>query len=207
MARPRSDISQRLVKAARAHFLAHGVDGASLREIAKDARTSVGMVSYYFPTKDALFLAVVEEVYGKLMLEASERLGGDGPLDARLQQMLVRIHRMSDDEFAVVRIILREAMVSSKRLRKLVARFTREQAHIPLLIDALGSEVIAGRARDDLPLPMLMIASLAISMGPVMLRRLASNAGYGALLPEPEVAAATQVKVLFEGIGTRRKKK
>ena len=149
---------------------------------------------------------MVEEVYGKLMLEAGEKLRGSGPLDARLQQMLVRMHRMSDDEFAVVRIILREAMVSSKRLRKLVARFTREQAHVPLLIDALGAEVLAGRARDDLPLPMLMIASLALSMGPVMLRRLASNAGYGALLPEPEVAAGAQVKMLFEGIGARRKR-
>ena len=59
MARPRSDIAQRLVKAARKHFLAQGVDGASLRTIAAEAGTSVGMVSYYFPTKDALAQAVL----------------------------------------------------------------------------------------------------------------------------------------------------
>ena len=207
MARPRSDISQRLVKAARAHFLVHGVDGASLREIAGDARTSIGMVSYYFPNKDSLFLAVVEEVYGTLMLEAGEKLRGSEPFAARLEKMLVRMHRMSDDEFAVVRIILREAMVSSKRLRKLVARFTREQAHVPLLLEALSGEVMSGRARDDVPLPMLMIASLAFSMAPVMLRRLALNAGYGAMLPEPEQAASAQVKLLFEGIGAKKKRR
>src|SRR4029077_6434218 len=57
MARPRSDIQPRIVRAARERFLAEGVDGASLRTIASDAGTNVGMVFYYFPTKDDLFLA------------------------------------------------------------------------------------------------------------------------------------------------------
>ena len=62
MARPRSDIEPRIVHAARRRFLKEGVDGASLRTIARDAKTSIGMVYYYFPTKDDLFFAVVEEV-------------------------------------------------------------------------------------------------------------------------------------------------
>ena len=44
MARPRSDIEPRIVHAARRRFLKEGVDGASLRTIAKDAGTSIGMV-------------------------------------------------------------------------------------------------------------------------------------------------------------------
>ena len=40
MARPRSDIQPRIVEAARYRFLRAGVDGASLREIAKDAKIS-----------------------------------------------------------------------------------------------------------------------------------------------------------------------
>src|SRR6185295_5828153 len=67
MARPPTDIRQRILGAARARFLAEGVDGASLREIARDAKTTIGMVSYYFPAKDDLFLAVVEEVYAVLL--------------------------------------------------------------------------------------------------------------------------------------------
>jgi AcrR family transcriptional regulator len=38
--------------------LGDGVDGASLREIAREAGTNIGMVVYYFATKDDLFLAV-----------------------------------------------------------------------------------------------------------------------------------------------------
>ena len=60
--------------AARERFLTEGVDGASLREIARDAGTSIGMVYYYFPTKDELFLAVVEEVYAKLLADLASAL-------------------------------------------------------------------------------------------------------------------------------------
>src|SRR5262249_27779376 len=67
MPRPRTDIRVRILHAARARFAAKGVDGSSLRSIAADARTSIGMIYYYFPSKDALFLAVVEEVYGNLL--------------------------------------------------------------------------------------------------------------------------------------------
>ncbi len=63
MGRTRSDLGPRIIEAARGRFLREGVDGASLRAIAADAGTSIGMVYYYFPTKDDLFFAVVEETY------------------------------------------------------------------------------------------------------------------------------------------------
>lgn len=55
MARPRGDIEPRVLEAARKRFLEQGVDGASLRKIAEDAGTNIGMIYYYFPTKEALF--------------------------------------------------------------------------------------------------------------------------------------------------------
>ncbi len=72
MPRPRSDIRERFVDVALEQFWAQGVDGASLRNIAAHAKTSIGMVYYYFTTKDELFLAVVESGYTGVL----ERLGG-----------------------------------------------------------------------------------------------------------------------------------
>ena len=46
MARPRGDIAPRILHAARKRFLVEGVDGASLRAIARDARTNKGMIYY-----------------------------------------------------------------------------------------------------------------------------------------------------------------
>ena len=50
MARPRTDIRARIVRAARARFLAAGVDGASLREIAQLAKTQqqAMQMSFFF---------------------------------------------------------------------------------------------------------------------------------------------------------------
>ena len=44
MARPRSNIKERIVRAARAEFLKIGVEAASLRAIARRARTHLGMI-------------------------------------------------------------------------------------------------------------------------------------------------------------------
>ena len=74
MPRPKSDIDARIVAAARARFLLEGVDGASLRSIATDAGTNVGMIYYYFPTKDDLFLGVVEDIYAGLLDDLAQAL-------------------------------------------------------------------------------------------------------------------------------------
>ena len=78
--------------AARARFLARG----RRRRVAAQHRaatrgTSIGMVYYYFPTKDDLFLAVVEEVYAKLLSDLSRDLAADVAPEQRLRAA-VRAH-------------------------------------------------------------------------------------------------------------------
>ena len=74
MARPRTNIRERIVRAARHEFLEHGVGATALRAIARRARTSLGMIYYYFPAKEDLFLAVIEEPYAQIV-EAMAVLG------------------------------------------------------------------------------------------------------------------------------------
>ena len=132
MARPRSDIQPRIVEAARGRFLAQGVDGASLREIARDAGTNIGMIVYYFPTKDDLFLSVVEDVYAKLVHDLAQILGAERTARERLRDAFVRLGTASDLELEVMQLMAREAMSSSARLRRILARFMR--GHVPLVM-------------------------------------------------------------------------
>jgi TetR/AcrR family transcriptional regulator len=132
MARPRSDIRTRVLHAAREQFLHDGVDGASLRHIAKAARTSIGMVYYYFATKDELFLAVVEEVYEVVLRDVLAALDPGLPVEERIRGLFRRIGAVSDEEVLVIRLMLREALVSSSRLDQLIARFQR--GHVPLMM-------------------------------------------------------------------------
>src|SRR6185503_10603877 len=104
MPRPRSDIEPRILKAARARFLSDGVDGASLRTIARDAGTSIGMVYYYFPTKDDLFFAVVEEVYAKLLADMTLALEPNAPVEERMRRFYARVGAVSDAELATVQL-------------------------------------------------------------------------------------------------------
>src|SRR4051812_29026739 len=142
MPRPASDIRQRLLQAARSRFLHEGVDGASLRSVAQDARTNIGMVYYYFKTKDDLFFAVVEEAYAKLLLDLSADLAADATPEKRLRRLYARMSQLDDEEIDVVRLIMREAFVSSARLTRLAQRF--EHGHVPLVLGALRDGVASG---------------------------------------------------------------
>lgn len=200
MARPRSDIGPRIVHAARRRFLAEGVDGASLRMIARDAKTSIGMIYYYFPTKDDLFFAVVEEVYQKILADLTTALATDVAVKERIRRVYERIGRMSKLELSVVQLIAREVLVSSNRLDRLIARF--QKGHIPMIVQTLVEGVQNGTIDAGLPPAVLFLSTVAVGAVPQVLRRILGNR---LALPGLEDEAFTDklVDVLFRGIGPR----
>jgi AcrR family transcriptional regulator len=199
MARPRSDIQPRIVRAARARFLESGVDGASLRTIAADAGTNVGMVFYYFPTKDDLFLAVIEEVYAKLLDDLRVALAGDDPVRARLERVFARIGRASDDELTVIRLVVREVLLSSERFGRVFARM--QVGHVGMILSTLAEGVERGEIDARLPPPLLLLSSLGLGALPQFVRRAAGDRAPFATLPDPEALAHASGELLFRAIG------
>jgi AcrR family transcriptional regulator len=203
MGRPRSDLAPRIVEAARERFLHQGVDGASLREIAREAGTSIGMVYYYFPSKDDLLLAVIEEVYGALAADLRRALAPDAPFEERLQRFYTRVGAMSDREFTVIRIVLREALVSSERLKKVFERFTAEGGHVPAMANALIEGMQSGAVRADIHPLIALAVSFTVGFMPVLARKVALGALPELELPPPEEMAAQLTRALLQGIGGR----
>lgn len=169
MARPKSDIEPRILHAARARFLTEGVDGASLRAIAKDAGTNIGMIYYYFPTKDDLFLAVVEEVYERMLADLVVALAPEKPVRARIRDLYARIERLDEEELLVVRLVVREALVSSSRLERVLARF--ERGHLPLVFRMITDGIAEGTLDGERHPLLLAGAVLGIGAVPQLLRR------------------------------------
>jgi AcrR family transcriptional regulator len=204
MARPASDIGPRIVHAARARFLREGVDGAALRQIARDAGTNIGMVYYYFKTKDDLFFAVVEDVYRIILADVTQLMTTDLPEEERLQQLYQRLARMSEEEFQVLRLILREALISSARLTRLGQLFLR--GHIPVVVRCLLDGVAKGQFRGDLSPVLALGATLSLGIMPQIVRRLVSATELPGLqtLPAPSEVALAMSDVLLRGIGTRQ---
>lgn len=201
MARPASDISPRIVHAARERFLMQGVDGASLRDIAKGAGTNIGMVYYYFKTKDELFLAVVEEVYAGFVADLTLALSDSAvPAEQRVRRIYARLAAMNEIEFQVLRLILREALVSSERLQKLVARFSH--GHLPLVASLLAEGIADGSFRADRNPLAMFAATFSMAVMPQIAHRMisASQLPIAQHLPSPQEAAGALGDVLLFGI-------
>lgn len=205
MARPRSDIQPRLLHAARRRFLAEGVDGASLRDIARDAKTNVGMVVYYFPTKDDLFLAVVEEVYAQLLADLTRALRAPKTARERLGGAFARLGAATDDEMEILRLVFREALLvpPSPRFARLLARF--REGHLGILVATLAEGVNAGELDGSVPLPLLMITAFAMGGVPQLIRRIARDESPFSSLPAPEALAERSLELLFRGIAAPAK--
>ena len=203
MPRPRSDIQPRIVHAARARFLESGVDGASLRAIASDAGTNVGMVFYYFPTKDDLFLAVIEDVYVKLLDDIAAALAGDAPVRERLERVFARLGRASEDELTVVRLVLREVLLSHERFGRVFARMQR--GHVAMVLSTLAEGIARGEIDASVPPPLLLLSCIGLGALPQMVRRAAGDRAPFSVLPAPEKLAHESVELLFRAIGSKKK--
>jgi AcrR family transcriptional regulator len=193
MARRRSDIQPRLIEVARAQFLRVGVDGASLRAIAAGARTNIGMIYYYFPTKDDLFFAVVEETYARVLEDLVAACAPDVPPLQRIERLYARLEKMTAHEGEVIRLVIREVLASSKRLERLFARFQR--GHIPIVLATITDAMRDGTLRDDIPPPLAGVITFAVgAFTPVAMRQL------GVAIPPP----AQLFALLRDGLGTQR---
>src|ERR1700712_75929 len=78
----------RILRAARNEFMRHGYSGARVERISRAARSSDRMIYYYFESKEALYLAVLEGVYTDLgEAESALPLDPSRPLEA-LDQLI-----------------------------------------------------------------------------------------------------------------------
>jgi AcrR family transcriptional regulator len=199
MARPRSDIQPRILHAARARFLADGVDGASLRQIASDAQTSIGMVYYYFPTKEELFLAVVEEIYARVLDDLARALAPDVAVEERLHRLYVRLGKLSEEEVTILRLVARELLVSSERRERLMARFLR--GHVPLLLSTIMDGVRAGVLTDRAhPVLVGITAGLVGLLPQVVLKAVGERFPAGLGLPRGEALSHALADLVLQGI-------
>jgi AcrR family transcriptional regulator len=200
MPRPPSDIAARITAAARERFLRQGVDGASLRSIADDAGTNIGMVYYYFKTKDDLFLAVFEDVYEQLLADIVRALEPALAPEQRILALYERIAAMDAREFAVVRLLMREALISSERLTRIAVRF--EQGHLPMVMRTLAEGVAGGRFDAQTHPAALAVASIALALLPQIMHRLLTAAALpvAAGLPGCDETAHALFRVLLFGI-------
>jgi AcrR family transcriptional regulator len=79
---------QRILDAALALFREHGYDGTGMRKIAERADVPVGNTYYYFAGKEALLVALAEELHAEHLNRCSVVLDRERDLKARLRGVI-----------------------------------------------------------------------------------------------------------------------
>ena len=105
-----------ILAAARQEFAAHGLSGARIDTIAARMRTNKRMIYYYFGSKEGLYLATLEQVYGEIRsVEQELDLERLAPADAvrRIIEFTFDYHEANPD---FVRLVCIENIHHGKHL-------------------------------------------------------------------------------------------
>src|SRR5262249_35458630 len=113
----------------------------------------------------------------------------------------VRLGTTSDEELAVVRLVAREALLSSARFRKVLSRMQR--GHIALLASTLAEGVRVGDLDGRWPLPILLVSTMGLGALPQFVRRAVGGEAPFVPLPSAQDLAKTSVELLFGAVGRR----
>ena len=176
---------QRILAAALEVFAEQGYDGAKTRDIAERAGANLGLINYYFATKEKLWRAAVASAFGELQRELGD---GEPALDApdderaRLERLLRRFVHFVARRPAFMRLMNDEGKRDGPRMRWLADH------HVRPLSDALRRLVAAAQARGALP-----------SLPPVSVHYIALGAAGLLFSQAPECAYLTGVDPTAEG--------
>lgn len=112
------DTRDRLVEAALEIFAARGFDGATTRAISERAGVALAALPYHFETKDALWRAAADRIFGRLGERFAELLRGLGGLELheRLRRLIVEFTRFAAAHPELHRFMLQEGTSPSARL-------------------------------------------------------------------------------------------
>jgi AcrR family transcriptional regulator len=128
--RTRAHIRQQLLDSALIEFGAKGFDGASTRSIAHRVDAHQPQINYHFASKEALWAAAVDHLFGLLGNELSDlplTAGTDDPaqLASAFAEAMRRFVRFAASHPELNQIMVQEATEDSDRLRWMVERHVR----------------------------------------------------------------------------------
>ena len=167
------DTQAAILKAALSEFALKGFEAASIRDIGERVGLGHPLITYHYPTKDALWRAVADYVFTEIQRIFDEK----APVDATLSP----IDRLREEyrgflQFTIEwqdfhQFMLRESLGGSPRLPWLTKKYLR-----PILINRLLPHIRAAQEAGDLPKanPYLIhymiigVMSVLSSLGPEM---------------------------------------
>ena len=138
---------ERLLEAALQVFATHGFEGATTREIARQAGVALAALPYHFTTKEALWRAAADRIFGQLAESFRTRLAGLEGVDlpTRLRLLLGDFVRFAARHPELHRFMIQEGMRRTPRLEWLV------ETHIRPIYDFVREMIVAAQPQGLAP--------------------------------------------------------
>jgi TetR/AcrR family transcriptional regulator of autoinduction and epiphytic fitness len=140
-----------IISAAIEEFLAAGYDATSMDRIAARASVSKRTVYNHFPSKEALFAAILHQLWDASQSADAPTYRPNEPLRAQLLELLSRKLRLLNDEsfLSLARVAIAAGIHSPERARDMVARLGEREEDLTVWIRAAAAD---GRLKTDNPL-------------------------------------------------------
>ena len=152
MERKREETRRKVVSAASTLFKLHGLDGTTMEQIAEEADIAKGTLYHYFPVKEAILDAFIQQSFEEKNAERIQQLHSLADTRARVAFLLsdlmqgVQRQKVIFERYFIYRI---QQMISLQRAENTASGFS-----------AMGEELIrlglkSGELRADLPVELL----------------------------------------------------
>jgi len=167
---PKRDSRARIIEAAREAFSTMGFEGASLRSVAKEAGVQHQLATYYFKTKEELWMAVMDELAVGFLARLGDRIRGLEGVDAATKLRLVvrEFVKYSAENPQHHRLMTMEGRRESERLVWLIRRHVSQFFAIStkLIREAQALGVVRPGDPGQLHYCAIGIATAAFSLAP-----------------------------------------
>ena len=167
---PKGDSRARIIEAAREAFSTMGFEGASLRSVAKEAGVQHQLATYYFKTKEELWMAVMDELAVGFLARLGDRIRGLEGVDVATKLRLVvrEFVKYSAENPQLHRLMTMEGRRESERLVWLIRRHVSQFFAIStkLIREAQALGVVRPGDPGQLHYCAIGIATAAFSLAP-----------------------------------------
>jgi len=182
----------RLLESAAAAFACHGLAGANINAISVDAGLAKGTVYNYFPSKEALFAAVVQEACRRAVDEAEDP-GREAPTRDRLRALVRADIAWAAQHEPFARVLVRELFSGDPELYGRVVEAALP--YVGRVAEVLADGIDRGEVGTDRPVEQL--AQLFTGLG---LLALAQHWGSGGAWPALDEIPDLVVNLFADGM-------
>jgi AcrR family transcriptional regulator len=114
------DVESKILDAATTVFIQKGLAGASMQDIADEARLSRTSLHYYYRNKDKLFDIVFEQVVNAFATQLGDIMNADLPLEEKLKKFVAGYMDFMLENPGFVSFMIHDMNANPERLVKLI---------------------------------------------------------------------------------------